>query len=115
MVHLNMVFRCPLVLMVIALVSLVGCGSGETEAVQPQQEISDAQARALYTRKCSLCHGNDGKLGASRATDLSTSNLSFDRRVASITYGKGTMPGQKGILNAAEIAAIAHYIERFRE
>ena len=59
MVHLNMVFRCPLVLMVIALVSLVGCGSGETEAVQPQQEISDAQARALYTRKCSLCHGNE--------------------------------------------------------
>ena len=61
------------------------------------------RARALYIRKCSLCHGDDGKLMASKSPDLSISTLSLEERVALITYGKGTMPGQKGILNKAEI------------
>ena len=39
----------------------------------------------------------------------------MEERVALITYGKGTMPGQKDILNRAEIKAVAQYIERFRE
>jgi mono/diheme cytochrome c family protein len=41
--------------------------------------------------------------------------MSLEERIALITYGKGTMPGQKGILNKAEIAAVARYVERFRE
>jgi len=95
---------------------LVGCGSGG-EDLPPEAgtAVSQAQARNLYVRKCSLCHGDDGKLGASKSPDLSTSALTFSERVALITYGKGTMPGQKGILQKEEIAAIARYIELFRE
>ncbi len=76
--------------------------------------MSEPEARALYIRKCSLCHGDDGDLGASKSPMLSTSTLSLEERVALITYGKGTMPAQKGILNKAEITAVARYIERFR-
>jgi len=40
--------------------------------------------------------------------------MSLEERIALITYGKGTMPGQKGILNKAEIQAVARYVESFR-
>ena len=52
------------------------------------QEIAEPEARALYLRKCSLCHGADGKLKASKSPDLSLSTLSLEKRVALITYGK---------------------------
>ncbi len=65
--------------------------------------------------KCSLCHGNDGRLMASKAPDLSLSKLSLEERVAIISYGKGTMPPQKGILDVATILGIANYIEQFRD
>ena len=97
---------------------LMACGGGETPPAAPDapgQEVSEAQARALYIRKCSLCHGDDGKLMASKSPDLSLSTLTMAERVALITYGKGTMPAQKGVLNKAEITAVARYIDRFRD
>lgn len=96
----------------------VGCGSkrgaGPTEGA-PGKVVSDSEARALYIRKCSLCHGDDGKLMASKSPDLSVSTMTLAERVALITYGKGTMPAQKGVLDKAEITAVARYIERFRD
>lgn len=95
---------------------LLGCGGAETRPpAETGAEVSEVQARALYIRKCSLCHGDDGKLMASRSPDLSLSALDLEERIALITYGKGTMPGQNGVLNSAEIRAVAKYIERFRE
>lgn len=110
-----MVNKSALLLFLTSLL-LWSCGS----EVAPENgssvaEVSEAQARSLYIRKCSLCHGDDGKLGASKSPDLSVSSMSLEERIALITYGKGTMPGQKGILNKAEIAAVARYVERFRE
>ena len=96
---------------------LIGCGSpGDCGAADdPGQVIPEVEARALYIRKCSLCHGEDGKLMASKSPDLSVSTMTLAERVALITYGKGTMPAQKGILNKAEITAVARYIDRFRD
>ena len=81
----------------------------------PGRVVSEVEARALYIRKCSLCHGEDGQLMASKSPDLSVSTMTLAERVALITYGKGTMPAQKGILNKAEITAVARYIDRFRD
>lgn len=93
-----------------------GCGESAPQAAPSgDQQVSEAQARALYIRKCSLCHGDDGKLMASKSPDLSLSDLTLEERMALITYGKGTMPGQKDVLNRAEIRAVAQYIERFRD
>ena len=78
------------------------------------KQVSEAEARALYIRKCSLCHGDDGKLMASKSPDLSKSTITLAERVALITYGKGTMPAQKSVLSKSEIEAVALYIERFR-
>ena len=96
---------------------LIGCGSpGDSGAADdPGQVVPAVEARALYIRKCSLCHGEDGKLMASKSPALSVSTMTLAERVALITYGKGTMPAQKGILNKAEITAVARYIARFRD
>ena len=96
---------------------LFGCGSsGDSGAADdPGHVVPEVEARALYIRKCSLCHGEDGKLMASKSPDLSVSTMTLAERVALITYGKGTMPAQKGILNKAEITAVARYIDRFRD
>ena len=51
---------------------------------------------------------------ASKSPDLSISTMSLAERVALITYGKGVMPAQNGVLTKAEITAVALYIERFR-
>lgn len=99
-----------------AVLSLSQCGSAEKSSSNDQSAPpSEASIKRAYTMKCSLCHGTDGKLMASKAPDLSTSTMDFDSRVALITYGKGTMPPQKGILDAATIRGIARYIETFRE
>ena len=95
---------------------MAACGS-ENPPASPSpsvKQVSEVEARALYIRKCSLCHGDDGKLMASKSPDLSKSTITLAERVALITYGKGTMPAQKSVLSKPEIEAIALYIERFR-
>ena len=114
-----MIRRTSWFMLVMGGILMAACGGGESNSPQPAggnaPEISEAQARALYIRKCSLCHGDDGRLMASKSPDLSLSEMTVAERVALITYGKGTMPAQKGILDKAEIQAVARYIERFRD
>lgn len=98
-----------------AVIATTGCGGGEKPVEAGEAGlVSEAQARRIYTMKCSLCHGSDGKLMASQAPDLSVSNMTLAERKAIIQYGKGVMPPQDGILSAGEIDAVAQYIETFR-
>jgi mono/diheme cytochrome c family protein len=96
---------------------VIGCGTRNdaTSKSDSGTAPSDSQIKRAYTMKCALCHGNDGRLMASKAPDLSLSELSFEERVAIISYGKGMMPPQKDILNEATIRGIANYIEQFRD
>jgi mono/diheme cytochrome c family protein len=94
------------------------CGDGQTESNKSKtgaiETIDPGQARKLYTMKCSLCHGPDGRLMASLAPDLSTSTTSMKQREIIIKYGKGLMPPLKG-LSPAEVRGLALYIENFRK
>lgn len=76
--------------------------------------ISAAEAAKTYALKCGMCHGEDGKLMLAGAPDLSTSQLSREERITLITYGKGTMPPQQGVLDDATIAAVADHLETLR-
>lgn len=101
--------------LLVAVMATTGCGGGEKPVEADASDlVSEAQARRIYTMKCSLCHGSDGKLMASQAPDLSTSVMTLAERKAIIQYGKGVMPPQNGILSSAEIDAVAQYIETFR-
>jgi mono/diheme cytochrome c family protein len=80
-------------------------------------------AAKLYTKHCSICHGDNGD-GNSRAkgdmnppprdftTPEAAMELSRDRMIASVTYGRpGTaMMAHEGRLSTAEISAIVDYI-----
>lgn len=100
-----------------SVVAGIGCG-GEapsgSEAATGGAVISAAEAAKTYALKCGMCHGEDGKLMLAGAPDLSASNLSREDRIALITYGKGTMPPQQGVLDDAAIAAVADHLETLR-
>ena len=106
-----------MILGILSLFLLVQCGEQASPAAEPAvgSQPSFAAIQRSYTMKCSLCHGRDGKLMASKAPDLSLSTMTLEERVAIITYGKGTMPPQKGILDANTIRGVAAYIEEFRD
>ncbi|MCB0761859.1 MAG: cytochrome c [Flavobacteriales bacterium] len=97
---------------------LLGVASCSEPAHSPGIEsvsYTEDQLATMYTTMCAICHGADGKLGNAGATDLASSTLDLQARIAVITYGKGQMTPFNGRLTEQEIAALAQYIESFRE
>ncbi len=89
---------------------LWACGEGPTEEATP---IAAEAAGRLYQQKCSVCHGDDGRLMASGAPDLNASTMNYADRERIIRYGKGLMPPQGQVLTAEEIAGIARFLDTF--
>lgn len=72
--------------------------------------------KALYEQNCSICHGDDGKMGSAGAKDLSISTMSLEERMSIIQNGKGGMaPFGDDLLNEEQRKAVAEYIESFRK
>lgn len=67
--------------------------------------------KEIFEEKCSLCHGNDGKLGMSGAKDLSLTQLNHPAIVSIITEGKNAMASYKTVLTTEQIEMVASYIE----
>lgn len=65
--------------------------------------------KTLFTQRCAVCHGHDGKLGLNGAHDLSKSNLNTTGRVYMVTNGLGKMPGFKDQLTEEQIQQVAAY------
>ncbi len=72
------------------------------------------EAASLYSQKCALCHGKDGKgtpTGKKMGSkDLTTLKLSQEQVVNDIANGKGKMPAFKGKITDAQIDALAKYV-----
>ena len=108
-------------LLALACIALAQCGDGDASDPRGVGNGSDAavldlaNAARQYTMKCSVCHGADGAPVLAAAPDLRTSTMTVEERVAIITYGKGTMPPHRGMLDMPAIRGIAVYIEKFRE
>jgi mono/diheme cytochrome c family protein len=70
--------------------------------------------KALYEQNCSICHGDDGKLGSAGAKDLSISTMTLEQRMAIILNGKGGMaPFGDDMINEEQRKAIAEYLDTF--
>ena len=70
--------------------------------------------KAVYNMYCVACHGADGKMMFSGASDLSLSTLDLQTRITQIKNGKGVMNAFKNILNDEEIEKVAVYVEELR-
>ena len=67
--------------------------------------------KEIFEEKCSLCHGNDGKLGMSGAKNLAITTLNHQGIVDIITNGKNSMASYKNTLSAEQIESVSSYIE----
>lgn len=74
-----------------------------------------AHGKAIFDRNCQLCHGADGKLGASGSKDLTVSELSDSDVKSLIMNGKNAMPPYKDLLSETEISAVQAYVKTFRK
>ena len=72
-----------------------------------------AHGKAIFTRNCQLCHGEDGKLGLSGSKDLTVSTLSDAEVKNLIRDGKNAMPPYKDMLSETEINAVHAYVKTF--
>ena len=73
------------------------------------------KGKLVYKQYCVICHGSDGTLGVSDATDLSTSTATLEDRIEQITNGKGLMTPYKDILSEDQIKSVAEYVEELRK
>ena len=73
------------------------------------------QASRIYMQNCAACHGADGALGLSGATNLQTSVITRDEAIQIITGGKGSMPKYGNQLSPAEVEALVEFTTTLRK
>jgi mono/diheme cytochrome c family protein len=88
-------------------------GSGSSSKTDAEHPLS---GKELYNANCAVCHGEDGKLGASGAKDLTRSKLSDKEVLQVINAGKNGMPPMKVVLETKEnVSAVAEYVKGMRK
>lgn len=107
--------------LVIAGLFLVTACGGEAPVVEQnsskvEEPMGTEEARTVYTLNCASCHGQDGKLKASNAADLSKSKFSDAKIKQVILNGndKGMMP-YKDMLSAREVEGLVKFVKTLRE
>lgn len=86
-----------------------------TRVTKPNVVIAKTEmdaGRELYKAYCINCHGENGDLGLSGATNLRQSQLTKEEKESFIRIGKGAMPGFK-TLSQSEINEIILHIDSF--
>lgn len=82
-----------------------------------------AQVPAVYSQKCAMCHGADGKAATPVAKmmhvpsfdEASSKAKSGAQLEAVIENGKGKMPGYKAQLSGAQIKDLVTYIKTLQK
>ena len=87
--------------------------SGSKAVAEAVSTVTDG--KEIYTKTCSPCHGDDGKLGLTGATDLSASMLDKASAMEMITKGKSTMPPFANQLSLEQIEAVAEFIATLKK
>ena len=103
-------------LILLTTLSIYACQSNtnsENTSNTAQEKVA-MTGKEVYGMYCVACHGADGKMAFSGASDLSTSTLDLETRILQITYGKGVMNAFKKVISEEEIKNVAVYIEELR-
>ena len=94
-----------------------------TESPEPTLDLAEAETepeviadgQKIYSMNCTPCHGVDGKLGVGGAKDFALSELNVEEKIEVITNGRNTMLAYGNILSAAEITAVAGFVETLKD
>jgi mono/diheme cytochrome c family protein len=91
---------------------IVSCESGN-------EEVSDSyvsrSGKELYMKHCVVCHGIDGRLGASGSKDLSRSKLDSSAMIHIIKNGTNGMPRQgRYFKTEQELANTIEFVKSLR-
>lgn len=92
--------------------------AGESDSIE-------VAGKSLFDKKCSNCHGKDGKGDTPLAKALRSKNLNVTEVILTkeklaewdtvTIQGKGKMPGYKKSLTPAEINAVLEYMSGFAQ
>ena len=69
----------------------------------------------MFTLKCASCNGQDGRLGAGGAKDLSLSRITDTEIKSIISNGKAPMPSFKSNLSKKEIEEVMKFVKNLRK
>ncbi len=89
-------------------------------AIAAPLSLAEDAGKALYDKKCAMCHGKDGvaKKMAEGSANLNDPEWqeanSAESIVTVITEGRGKMKGYDGRLTEAEIKQIADYVKTLK-
>lgn len=90
--------------------------SGETHSFDPPKGYKPRSGKLIYTKHCASCHGDDGKLGAGGAKDLTYSTMDSTSIVSLLEKGKNSMPRQIQYFKSdEEVGGIIDYIKSMRK
>ena len=93
----------------ISLIALCGCGG-------PSSSGKQLSGKELFSQHCASCHGADGKLGLSGASDLSKSKLSVEQISEILDKGRNGMPAMKVLLQTPKNSeAVSTYTLELRK
>ena len=95
-------------LFIIGIMGIVACGGDKktttstskpktttTSSDKAASDTGNRKGKLVYKQYCVICHGADGKLAVSGATDLSTSTVTLEERINQITCLLYTSPSPR--------------------
>jgi len=102
-------------LMIISAYGLAEMSKKRPAASKTEDTTVLMTAEQVYKTNCALCHGDDGKLGLTGATDLSASQLDETGITMIIREGKGAMAPFKSVLSEDEIKAVTQHVKSLQK
>jgi mono/diheme cytochrome c family protein len=97
------------------LLLLVSCSSSGDNVKPGPTDSPEVVGENLFIMHCAVCHGDDGKLGASGAKDLSNSTLNDAAILKILKEGKNAMPPMNDLLvNNENIQLVLAHIKKLR-
>lgn len=100
----------------ILLFGLASCSNNQSQNDVLPPETPEEKGASLFIMHCASCHGEDGKLGASGAKDLTMSKLSDQEIEKILMNGKNAMPPMKVILeNKENLNLVINHVKSLRK
>ncbi len=79
-------------------------------------ENKSLTGKTIYLNQCVNCHGSDGKLGNSGATDLSLSKMTDNQIKEILNEGQGAMPPALELIgNPQQMDSVIQHIKSLRK